>query len=61
VDILNMHRSPWILNCDRVDAFIQKCHSLYVAITVFHLPLVNEDQRVQKTFKGNKHVNAVIS
>ena len=61
MDMLNMHTSPWILKCDRVDAFIQKCHSLYVAITVFHPPLVNEDQLVQKTFKGNKHANAAIS
>ena len=56
-----MHTSAWLLNCDRVDALIPKCHSLNVVITVFHLPLVNEDQLVQKTFKGNKHVNAAIS
>ena len=51
-------------------AEVEKCLSstvipflnyLFVAITVLHLPLVNEGQHVQKTFKGNKHVNAAIS
>lgn len=49
--ILNMLTSPWILNCDRVDAFTQKCRSLYVALTMFHLSLMNEDQLVQNLLK----------